>query len=159
MFFGKKKNFELDLHCIGEEELTHWSILNVSHPDNDLIIKIRKSKPPIPDLAKYKTAVEIEWDYSEESTGMPPKETLSAMNDFEDAVEELSCYNNLSFMPRATLGAGLRAWLFYTKSKDEFMELFNTYLVGMPNLPLKISFYEDASWALWSEALEDHLAL
>ncbi|WP_373687370.1 DUF695 domain-containing protein [Zooshikella harenae] len=112
-----------------------------------LVIRIRKNKPPIPDIKKYKTCIEIKWDYSLQAAGMPDEKTSSAYKCFEEAIDELCWYNNLSFNVRITTGMGARVWVFYTKSYKEFIKILNRKLEELPTYPLNIWKYNNAALA------------
>ncbi|MCG7984529.1 MAG: DUF695 domain-containing protein [Candidatus Thiodiazotropha lotti] len=158
MFFRKKELLQVGLHDIGEPELEYWNMLEVENEDvGNLVIRLRKSKPPIPDIDEYSTCVEIKWDYSDRSKGMPDEETSNLYNQFEAAVDDLFWYNNLSFNVRITTGLGERVWVCYTKSYEEFIKHLNNKLESLPNFPLAISYLDDSEWSIWKESLEDYV--
>jgi hypothetical protein len=158
MFFKQKKLFNSGRYEIGDSEMGFWNVLSVENLElGQVFIRIRRSKPLMPDIEQYKTAVEVKWDYSSESTEMPTEKITDTMDEFETAIEELCWYNNLSFNIRSHTGLGERVWLFYTKSYDEFIELFNQRLTKLQHLPLTITHSDDPEWLLWKEGLDDYI--
>jgi len=156
MFF-RKKLYKPGLHDIGvEPELKNWVMVTIENPDiGSVVIRVRTSRPDMPDIGKYNTCVEIKWDYSLQSAGMPNEAVTRRYKAFEDRVDELFWYNNLAFNVKIITGLGERLWIVYTKSYDEFMKVFNEKLADSPAFPLKISYCGDPTWEIWKEGLQD----
>jgi hypothetical protein len=155
----KRKYFKPGLYDISDEsELINWVMLDIENPDlGSAVIRLRTSKPILPDIKKYKICVEIKWDYSLQSAGMPDENVSNSYKNFENLVDELFWYNNLSFNVKIITGFGERVWVIYTKSYNEFIDILNKKLDGAPTYPLKISYYEDPNWEVWRDGVNEHI--
>jgi hypothetical protein len=50
---------------------------------------------------------------------------------------------------------GLKQWIFYARSREEFMGELNELLSGHPRYPLDIEFFEDPNWEVWDDMVKD----
>ena len=152
--FGKKKHFELDKYDIGQSELSYWSTVSVETDELLVIVRVRTEKPMLPDISEYNKCVSIVWEYQPGLQQLPEKSVNEEHVAFEGALDDLSMYNNLSFLMGVSNGKGLKEWVFYVKDCDEFMEIFNKALENQPRYPVKVQLFDDPDWEIWHEKLE-----
>lgn len=114
--------------------------------------RVRTTRPQLPKGARFDTAVMVEWTYAE--GGMPDKETLAALLDFERTFDELTSDNGFAELLLVRTGAGQRSWLFYTTDQYKFMDRFKQCLYGHP-CEVEVVIGEDPEWSVWQEALAD----
>lgn len=155
--FGKKKSeyshFDLDKHPIDSAELDYWKIIEVSNEGMRLVLRLRIEKPRLPDIDKYSNCVTIGWKYNAVEDGLPSAADKLTHDDFEDAMDQLTMYNNLSFLMGVSTGLGEKEWVFYTKDTDEFVLILNECLAKSPKYPIDVNYYEDDAWSVWQEKL------
>jgi hypothetical protein len=152
----KLKYFKLDKYDIGKAELDFWKTIDVKSGKKRLIVRVRIEKPTIPDIAQYSKCISIIWDYQPNEANLPCIEDRNQHEEFERALDDLTMYNNLSFLMGVSNGMGMKEWAFYSKDTDEFMVLFNERTSNLPKLPIKIHFYDDPEWEIWKEKLKFH---
>ncbi len=148
------KHFELEKYDIGEADLWYWRTVCVESEDSTLIIRVRIEKPKLPDLEEYNKCVSITWKYIPGPKQLPVFETNEKHEDFERALDDLTKYNNLSFLVGVSTGMGYKEWVFYVKDNDEFIHIFNERLSYLPRYPIEIEFYDDPAWEIWREKVE-----
>lgn len=138
-----------------ENELKYWKILEIKKDKKILIARIRIQKPDYSDIDQYKEAVVIGWSWNSQDDNLkPPDDVNEKQLVFERALDDLTGDNNLSYLIQVTTGLGHKEWVFYTKDKDEFMQIFNSLLEGYEKFPIDIKFYNDPDWKIWTEYLD-----
>lgn len=138
-----------------EDELRDWQIVTVENSDlqSHATIRLRVRKPPIPDNRVFDCAIEISWPY--DGTGYHPDDDVNQKQlAFETALDDLSGMNGFSELVQVSTGMGTKEWLYYTCDQDRFMRDFNLLLHGHEQYPIKINFYKDPNWQIWSEVVE-----
>jgi hypothetical protein len=150
----KKKHFDINKYDIGESELNYWSTVSVETDEFLVIVRVRIEKPRLPDIAEYNKCVCIAWEYTPDIKQLPEDDVNEAHVEFESSLDELTMYNNLSFLMGVSNGRGLKDWAFYVKDCDEFMEILNKALENRPLYPIKVQFIDDPNWEIWKEKLE-----
>ena len=48
--------------------------------------------------------------------------------------------------PPVSTGMGLKEWIFYARTREQFLDEFNQLLAGHPGYPIEIEFAEDPAW-------------
>jgi hypothetical protein len=133
---------------------TDWNIISVKHPETGegAVLRVRFSKPARPDLASLVWAVIIQWTYGGKQ--MPSPEVNEAQLAFEAALDPLASSGH-SELVHVSTGLGLKEWIFYARTREEFMDELNELLAGHPRYPLDIEFEEDPAWEVWEDAIKD----
>lgn len=136
-------------------EPADWSIVSAQNPETGqaAVFRVRFSKPNRPDLASLTWAIVIQWAY-ESDQQMPPAEVNAAQQSFEAALDPLAPSSH-SELVHVSTGMGLKEWVFYARSREEFMGELNELLSGHPGYPIEIHFYEDPAWEVWEDLVKD----
>ena len=131
-----------------------WSIVSVQHPETGegAVLRVRFAKPGRPDLASLVWAIVIQWTYGGEQ--MPPPEVNEAQLRFEAALDPLASSSH-SELVHVSTGLGLKEWIFYARTREQFMDELNELLSGHPRYPIDIEFEEDPDWEVWEDAVKD----
>src|SRR5262245_9411182 len=137
-----------------EAELRDWRIVTIENREQQsrATIRLRVRKPPIPDGRVFGCAVEISWPY--DGSDYPDSEVNQQQLAFEAALDDLSGMNGFSELVQVSTGMGKKEWLYYTSDRERFMHELNELLAGHEPYPIRINFYDDAQWRLWSEVVE-----
>lgn len=135
-------------------EPTDWSIFSAHNPQTGqaAVFRARLTKPLRPDISELSTAIVIKWPY-EPSNAMPPTDVNRDQLAFEEALDPLAPSSN-SELVHVSTGMGLKEWIFYARSRDEFMAALNTLLSSHPPYPLGIEFYDDPDWRVWADMVQ-----
>ena len=134
---------------------TGWSIVSVRNPETGEtgVLRVRFSKPDRPDLASLVWAIVIHWPY-ESDQQMPPAEVNAAQQAFEAALDPLASSSH-SELVHVSTGMGLKEWIYYARTREEFMDELNKLLSGHPRYPLDIEFFEDPGWKGWEDLMKE----
>lgn len=134
---------------------TDWSIVSARDPETGqgAVFRARFSKPARPDLPSLVWAILIHWPY-ESDQPMPPAEVIEAQQRFEAALDPLSSSTHSELMHVST-GMGLKEWIFYARTREQFLDEFNQLLTGHPRYPIEMEFAEDPSWKIWQDMVKD----
>jgi uncharacterized protein DUF695 len=116
------------------------------------VFRARFAKPARSDLASLVWAIVIQWPYDGDQ--MPPAEVNAAQQSFEQAVDPLASSTH-SELVHVSTGMGMKEWIFYARSREEFMDELNELLSGHPRYPIDIEFFEDPSWEVWEDMVKD----
>jgi hypothetical protein len=136
-------------------ESTDWHIVSARNPETGegAVFRVRFSKPARPDLASLVWAILIHWPY-ESAEPMPPAEVNQAQLRFESALDPLASSSH-SELVQVTTGMGLKEWIFYARTREQFLDELNTLLAGHPRYPIEIEFVEDPAWKVWEDMVKD----
>lgn len=134
---------------------TDWRIVSARDPETGqvAVLRVRFSKPDRADLASLVWAIVIQWPW-ESDQQMPPAEVNAAQQTFEAALDPLASSGHSELMHVST-GMGLKDWIFYARTREEFMDELNKLLSGHPRYPIDIEFFEDPGWEIWEEMVKD----
>jgi Family of unknown function (DUF695) len=146
--FGRKDDYQ-----IPADELDHWVFAEAENDEARVLFRLRTEKPSIADISSYTSAISIRWPYNSLGSGMPPADVNAQQRSFEEAIEGLTMYNGHSFLMLISTGLDYKEWVFYAKDRARFMNGFNSALKSHPKYPLKIEFYDDPEWKIWSEII------
>lgn len=137
------------------DELKYWKVISVKEDNKTLIIRLRIERPNYNDIHLYKSAVVIQWRWpNADKSPKPPEDVNQRQIEFEEAIDELTGDNDLSYLIQVGTGLGLKEWVFYTKDRDAFMVKFNDFLKGHDQYPIQIEFYDDPDWKIWLQFLD-----
>ena len=130
-----------------------WRIVSAQNPETGdaAVFRARFAKPDRNDLASLVWAIVIQWPY-EGGGQMPPAEVNAAQQNFEAAVDPLASSAHSELMHVST-GMGLKEWIFYARSREEFMAELNDLLAAHPTYPLDIEFFDDPGWEVWEDMI------
>jgi len=92
----------------------------------------------------------IVWKYKSEG-GQPFTEDHQLMNLLEDALESVLKDWGFATLALVSTGEGLREWIYYAKSEDEFMSRLNYAFCGMPAFPIEIHTASDPNWDVYEK--------
>jgi hypothetical protein len=116
------------------------------------VFRARFAKPARPDLASLVWAIVIQWPY--DGNQMPPAEVNAAQQSFEQAVDPLASSTH-SELVHVSTGMGMKEWIFYARTREQFMDELNQLLSGHPRYPLDVEFLEDPNWEVWEDMVKD----
>src|SRR5688572_9064759 len=104
---------------------TDWRIVSARDPETGqvAVLRVRFSKPDRADLASLVWAIVIQWPW-ESDQQMPPAEVNAAQQTFEAALDPLASSGHSELMHVST-GMGLKDWIFYARTREEFMDELN----------------------------------
>jgi len=125
----------------------NWVMLEAENGDQKAIYRLRTDRPSA--AATYATLVTVEWHYTDQNdAGFPSDGLQQAMGAFEETIESL-CSGDSSQLMLVITGMGLKEWAFYTTDFETFIAKFNEAMNGAPQVPIQISYSEDANWEYW----------
>lgn len=125
--------------------VSDWKIVTAQNPETGqtAVFRARFAKPDRPDLASLVWAIVIQWP-----------EVSPAQQTFEEALDPLASSPH-SELVHVSTGMGLKEWIFYARSREEFMAELNELLAGHPRYPIDIEFFEDPEWEVWEDMVKD----
>jgi hypothetical protein len=77
---------------------------------------------------------------------MPSTAERESMDKMEDLLAPLVEQDAVSTLVLVSTGEGLREWVYYARSKDEFMARMNEALRRLPRFPIRVDLWKDAEW-------------
>jgi len=128
-----------------------WFVFEVKNDDLAVVHRLRADKPLNKDIKKFDQLIIISWKYEANEVGFPFKEDQEEINEFEQAIDELTCDKDLSYLMLVKTGKGLREWVFYVKDVGNFVQQFNKLLLGRKAFPIEVTRYVDKNWDCWQE--------
>lgn len=140
--------------CVGSaaEQGAVWSTAVSTRPSDGhrVIFRYRSEFEKSFKRSTYPDRVTIAWAYMP-SNGMPARDETAAMDQMEDLLEPYVENTSLSILVLVTTGEGRREWVYYTKSKTEFMAAMNKALAGKSRFPVEIDLWTDPKWSRYDE--------
>lgn len=136
---------------------TGWTIVSAENPETGqaAVFRVRFAKPDRPDLSSLVWAIVIQWPYeSDDARQMPPREISAAQQTLEEALDPLASSPH-SELVHVSTGMGLKEWIFYARTREEFMTQLNELLAGHPRYPIDIEFFDDPKWEVWEDMVKD----
>lgn len=124
-----------------------WSTAVATRPSDGhrLIYRYREEFAKSFRRSAYPDRVTIAWTYSS-ANGMPSKAERESMDRMEDLLAPYVEKASLSMLVLVMTGEGLREWVYYSKSQNEFMAKINEVLRGLPQFPVEIDLWKDPEW-------------
>jgi hypothetical protein len=138
-----------------EQDFGQWAILEVSGEKGQAIFRVRTDRPEDPAVPQLGTCIKVRWSYEEAAGGFPGGDDRESMDEFEEAIDELTSDNGFSYLMLVTTGMGMKEWMFYTADEAAFMERFNDLLWEMPEYPIRVLHSPDEEWTEW-ESIRKH---
>lgn len=134
------------------EEGAVWSTAVSTRPTDGhrIIYRYRSVFGPSFKRSLYPDRVIISWSY-QSAEGMPSKSEREAMDRMEDLLAPYVEQTSLSTLVLVSTGEGLREWVYYAKSQEEFMAKFNQALHGLPRFPINIDLWKDPEWKRYED--------
>lgn len=136
---------------INKKEIV-WSIANgLMTGGKPYILRFREFYPTITEQKKLSYLIEIIWNYHDDESGMPSRETYEKMLVFEDILNEQIDSLDTVIMVATVTGKGKKFWQFYVADIDSFMNEFNKIMDGREKLPLHFEMFQDEEWNGYKE--------
>ena len=92
----------------------------------------------------------LAWKYSSK-TGQPEPTEHRLMNLLEDALEPITEDGHVATLALVSTGEGLREWIFYARSAENFLDRLNTALAAQPAFPIEIHTASDPTWSTYTQ--------
>ncbi|HEX8884415.1 MAG TPA: DUF695 domain-containing protein [Noviherbaspirillum sp.] len=129
------------------EEGAVWSTAIATRPSDGHVIVYRYRSEFGPSFKRslYPDRVVIAWAYKSES-GMPSTAERESMDEMENLLAPHVEQDAVATLALVSTGEGLREWVYYAASKEEFMARMNKALQGLPRFPVEIDLWRDAEW-------------
>jgi hypothetical protein len=126
---------------------TAWATAVATRPSDQhrIIHRYRIEFPPSFQRSLYPDRVIIAWTYPSDS-GMPSTAEREAMDRMEDLLEAHVEKDGLATLVLVSTGEGLRAWVYYTRSREAFMAKMNEAFRGLPRFPIEVDLWNDPKW-------------
>lgn len=113
-----------------------------------VVYRYRSGFAPSFKRAAYPDRVIISWRYTS-ADGMPAPAEREAMGQLENLLEPQ--VGPLSTLVLVSTGDGLREWVYYARSQDDFMGRLNEALQDHPPFPVTIDLWKDPEWAFYKD--------
>jgi len=116
--------------------------------DKAVILKFINEFPSEEIISKLNWFTVVSWKYDGSSrNGMPEKQTNLKMIALEQALDSAFDSNEICRPAYNRTGNHLKEFNYYISDRDEFMEHFNSALIGHEKYPIQINFYNDPEWS------------
>jgi hypothetical protein len=124
-----------------------WSTAVATRPSDGhrLIYRYRSEFGRSFKRSSYPDRVSIAWTYKS-ADGMPSKAERESMDRLENLLAPYVEQTSLSMLVLVSTGEGLREWVYYSKSQNDFMARVNEALRGLPRFPVEIDLWKDPEW-------------
>lgn len=103
---------------------------------------------------KYIYRINVWWDYTPGSDGLPSDADARLMEQATDALLSAFGKDKVGVLTGIYTGDGRRDWVFYTKNLAIFSKVFNAALSELDTMPLVIEGTEDPEWSEYLEMRE-----
>lgn len=90
------------------------------------------------------------WEYESES-GMPSSKERERMDELEDLLSPHVERDGFSTLALVSTGEGLREWIYYARSEEEFLNRLNEALYKEPAFPIEIHTASDPDWTSYED--------
>jgi hypothetical protein len=129
-------------------DVTMWATATSKHETNGRMIVFRFAKDFRAgfDKGSLPDRVTLVWRYTSDS-GLPVVVERQAMDRMEDSLEAALDRAGSAVLALVTTGGGVREWVYYVKSEQQFVKLLNHALAGSARFPIEIQTARDAQWA------------
>lgn len=134
------------------EEGAVWSTAIATRPSDGhrIVYRFRSEFRPAFQRTQYPDRVILIWRY-ESSQGMPSTSERELMDQMEDLLTPHVEQQGVSSLVIVSTGEGLREWIYYARSQQEFMAKLNEALHGVPRFPIEIDLWSDPEWKRYEE--------
>lgn len=134
-----------------------WDIIESQDTKNDRVIIFRYLKDFSSSFNRSTLPVRviITWEYRSKNS-MPNDVDNAQMIAFEDLLHPAVRKNSLSTLVLVSTGDGLKEWIYYTKSENEFIKELNNTLKYIKPFPIQIHIANDPMWNSYDDFLKNN---
>ncbi|MEK8031598.1 DUF695 domain-containing protein [Ideonella sp. DXS29W] len=148
--------FALAAACLNgtaAEEGAVWSTAVATRPSDGhrIIHRYRSEFGPSFTRSSYPERIVITWNY-QSVEGMPSRAERESMDRMEDLLAPYVEQASISVLVWVSTGEGVREWVYYAKSKDEFMNKVDEALRGHHRFPVQFKLWKDPQWTRYDES-------
>jgi hypothetical protein len=136
-----------------------WAIATVDNGHGTVICRyIETLGPKAAERSEQPDRVTLTWHYdADANNGMPTDADKAGMDELEDALAPAVESGGFSNLALVTTGDGVRAWVYYARSGDEFLARMKKALRDHPAFPVKTDVGADPGWTAF-EAFRSQIA-
>ena len=136
-----------------------WAIATVDNGRGTVICRyIETLGPKAGERSEQPDRVTLTWHYdADANNGMPTDDDKAGMDELEDALAPVVESDGFSNLALVTTGDGVRAWVYYARSGDEFLARMKKTLRDHPAFPVKTDVGADPGWTAF-EAFRSEIA-
>ncbi len=128
-----------------------WTTVTAQAGELPVIIRIVDGWGSVSPRSRQPERAVLVWNYAPEGRGMPSEDDHARMNDLEDRLNPAVEADGRSTLVMVSTGDGVREWLYYTQSREHFMEALNGALSDQPPYPIEIFLDSDPEWRDYEE--------
>lgn len=134
----------------GNSDVAVWATATSKHATNGRVIVFRFAKEFRAGFEKSALAdrVILAWRYNSAS-GLPVVQEREAMDRMEDLLAPVVDKPGVAVLALVSTGEGLREWVYYTRSEQEFLNSLNQALAGAQRFPIEIHTASDPQWSTY----------
>lgn len=103
---------------------------------------------------EYPVRIEINWKYTPDKTGMPPKDEADQIDLIIGYLSEAMEKDRLAVLSALHTGAGQSVSVYYTRDPEAFSRRLDRVLGVFPPLPLTIGAADDKEWNAYRQLKE-----
>ena len=136
-----------------------WAVATVNNGHGTVICRyIAELGPKAGEQLVQRDRVTLTWHYdADANNGMPTDDDKAGMDELEDALAPAVEGDGFSNLALVTTGDGVRAWVYYARSGDEFLARMKKALRDHPAFPVKSDLGVDPGWTTF-EAFRSQIA-
>ncbi len=128
-----------------------WTTARVEDRGRPIIFRIRTGLESQRELhRRFPNRLAVLWRYPlqgpEGAEGLPTPEQLGSLTSFEDVMISALESQGIALLTSVATSAGLREWVWYCATTNEFNKAFNAALRGHPRYPLDLQVSSDVNW-------------
>jgi hypothetical protein len=132
-----------------------WSQVAGKHDDAPFMFRFREGFCDMTDFTGYPRLLTITWAYTHDgSSGIPGKEELSQMQDFENHLVDAFEHDFLAVLAAVLTERGTRQWLFYTSDMAECQLRLNAMPQKTERYPIELVAETDAGWGFFHDKIQ-----
>ena len=127
-----------------------WATATSKHATNGRVIVFRFAKEFRAGFEKsgLPDRVIVAWRYNS-ATGLPVVQERQAMDRMEDLLAPVVDKPGVAVLALVSTGEGLREWIYYARSEQEFLNSLNEALTGAQRFPIEIHTAPDPQWSTY----------
>ena len=103
---------------------------------------------------EYPVRIEIDWTYTSDESGMPPKDESDQIDLIIGYLSEAMEEDRLAVLSAIHTGAGHSVSVYYTRDLEAFSRRLDRVLGVFPPLPLTIGAADDKEWNAYRQLKE-----
>lgn len=128
-----------------------WTTVTAQAGELPVIIRIVDGWGSVSPQSRQPERAVLVWNYVAEGRGMPSEADHARMNDLEDRLKPAVEAGGRATLVMVSTGDGVREWLYYTQSREQFMDALNRALSEQPPYPIEIFLDSDPEWRDYEE--------